>query len=139
MHDMSAQVRRNTRPPRYRIPNSEPAIVCIGTDRLSVVLDALSITGGRIRSAKRFNRSTFADIELTTVSGKFTAAIELMGSARGNTQAFRFIQIGPADRRRLEDALKKLQTQGLNEKQPTSSLGNLVRSARALFTSGDKK
>lgn len=138
---MPARTQRSTRAPRYRIPNNEPAIISMGPDRLSVVLDALSMTGGRIRSAKRFDRSTFADIELTTVSGKFTAAIEIIGAARGNTQAFRFIQIGPADRRRLEDALKKLQAQGLNEKQPTAStsLGNLVQSARALFTSGGKK
>jgi hypothetical protein len=120
MNATAMRVRRRTRAPRFRVPNQERAIISTGTERLGTTLDCLSLTGGRIRSARRFAIGTFADLEAKTVSGNFTAAIELLGEARGGTQAFRFVQMGSNDRRRLQDALNKMQEQGLGEKQPTA-------------------
>lgn len=58
-------------------------------------------------------------MEMKTVSGRFTAAIELLGLANGNMQAFRFVQMEPVYQGRLRDALKKMQAAGFGEKQPT--------------------
>jgi hypothetical protein len=128
MNVTAAKVQQRTRAPRFRVPNQERAVISTGAERLATILDCLSLTGGRIRSAKRFAMGTFADIEAKTVSGNFTAAIELLGTARGGTQAFRFVQMGPNDRGRLQDALNKMQAQGLGEKQPTAwdRIRNLV-------------
>ncbi len=129
---MSTGVQLRTRAPRFRVPNSEQAIISIGAERLSTTLNCLSMTGGRIRASRRFASGTFADIEVKTVSGKFTAAIEVLGVSQGNTQAFRFVQMEQGDRGRLENALKKMQAQGLGEKQPTT-LDRLLKVARGVL------
>lgn len=115
---MAAAAQSRVRAPRFNVPNNEQAVIAIGAEKLVATLNCLSLTGGRIRSSKQFPSGTFADIEMKTVSGKFTAAIEMLGMVAGNAQAFRFIQMGPGDRVRLQDALKKMQAQGLGEKQP---------------------
>lgn len=120
------------RSPRFRVPNNEQAIISIGAERLSTSLNCLSMTGGRIRASRRFASGTFADIEMKTVSGKFTAAIELLGVTQGNTQAFRFVQMEQGDRGRLVNALKKMQAHGLGEKQPTT-LDRLLKVARGFW------
>lgn len=128
---MATGVRRRTRSPRCKVPNHEQAIISVGAERLPTTLDCLSLTGGRIRSGRRFAIGTFADLKAKTVSGHFTAAIELLGEARGGTQAFRFVQMGANDRKRLQDALAKMREQGLGEKPPSAwnrllSLGRSV-------------
>jgi|SRR5579863_2839145 len=115
---MATAVKPRSRAPRFTVPNNEQAIISIGAEKLAAILNCLSLTGGRIRSSRRFPSGTFADIEMKTVSGKFTAAIELLGMVGGRAQAFRFVQMGPGDRHRLEDALKKMQAQGFGEAQP---------------------
>lgn len=109
-----------TRAPRFRVPNSEQAILSIGDEKLTITLDCLSLTGGRIRSAQRFASGTVANLQAKTVSGNFTALIELLGQGKGNTQAFRFKQMGQNSRSRLQDALRKMRAQGLQEKQPNA-------------------
>ncbi len=129
---MSTGVQLRTRAPRFRVPNSEQAIISIGAERLSTTLSCLSMTGGRIRASRRFASGTFGDVEVKTVSGKFTAAIEMLGVSQGNTQAFRFVQMEQGDRGRLENALKKMQAQGLGAKQPTT-LDRLLKVARGVL------
>ncbi len=101
---------------------------------MGAILDCLSLTGGRFRSTRRMAAGTFADIEMKTVSGNFTAAIELLGAAQGNTQAFRFVQMGPSDRNRLKDALRKMQAHGLGEGR-SNGFNSLVSRVRGMFTS----
>jgi hypothetical protein len=60
---------------------------------------------------RRHKAGTFADFSIDTVSGRFTAAIELLGMTTRGTQAFRFVQIEPIDQRRLEGALDKMRAQ----------------------------
>lgn len=130
---MAAAAQSRVRSPRFNVPNNEQAVIAIGAEKLVITLNCLSLTGGRIRSSKQFPSGTFADIEMKTVSGKFTAAIEMLGVVVGNTQAFRFVQMGTGDRIRLQDALKKMEAQGLGEKQP-GAWGRLLR----LLTPGNK-
>jgi hypothetical protein len=129
---MSTGTQSRTRAPRIRVPNNEQAIISIGAERLSTILNCLSMTGGRIRASRRFASGTFADIEMKTVSGRFTAAIELLGVSQGNTQAFRFVQMEQGDRGRLQNALKKMHAQGFGEKQPTT-LDRLLKGARRFW------
>jgi hypothetical protein len=133
MNATATGAQRRTRAPRVRVPNQEQAIVAIGSERLPAILDCLSLTGGRIRSGKRFAAGTFADLKAKTVSGNFTAAIELLGERRGGTQAFRFVQMGPDDRRRLQDALNKMQAHGFGEKQP-NAWNRLLNLGREVLT-----
>jgi len=88
----------------------------------------LSLTGGTIRLERRFASGTFADIGIQTASGTFSAAIELLPMARNNTQAFRFIAMGPVARGRLNDGLSKMRAQGLGiEKSPLDQFRSLAR------------
>lgn len=105
-----------TRAPRFRVPNSEPAIITVEDERLAITLDCLSLTGGRIRSARRFASGTVGKLQAKTVSGNFTALIELLPQSNGSIQAFRFTQMGPNSRSRLQDALRKMSALGLGEK-----------------------
>lgn len=113
---MSIAKQRGTRAPRFRVPNSEQAIISIGVERMTTTLDCLSLTGGRIRCGRRFAPGTFGNLEAKTVSGNFAAVIELLGQGKRSTQAFRFVQMGPNSRSRLQDALRKMRAQGLKEK-----------------------
>ena len=131
-HSMSIAQQRRTRAPRFRVPNSEPAIIEIGDERLTATLDCLSLTGGRIRCARRFPPGTFGNLQARTVSGNFAATIELLYQAKPNTQAFRFVQMGPNSRSRLQDALAKMRTQGLEESQ-RSAWGRLLEVGRGLL------
>jgi hypothetical protein len=80
---------------------------------------------------------TLGDIGIDTVSGKFSAAIELLQMANSNAQAFRFIAMGPVARERLDDALKKMRGQGLSvEKTP---LDQFRRLARSVLSRGSRK
>jgi hypothetical protein len=110
------------------VPNNEQAVVSIGAEKLKGTLHMLSLTGGTIRMDKRFAPGTFADIGIQTASGTFTAAIELLTTTRNNSQAFRFIAMGPVARNRLNDGLSKMRAQGLGvEKTPFDQFRSLAR------------
>jgi hypothetical protein len=110
------------------VPNNEQAVVSIGSEKLRGTLHMLSLTGGTIRLEKRFASGTFADIGIQTASGTFSAAIELLRTASGNTQAFRFVAMGPVARGRLNDGLNKMRAQGLGiQKSPLEQVRNLAR------------
>ena len=88
----------------------------------------LSLTGGTIRLEKRFASGTFADIGIQTASGTFSAAIELLRGAGGNTQAFRFVAMGTVARGRLNDSLSKMRAQGFAiQKTPLDQFRSLAR------------
>lgn len=132
---MPTGVQSRSRAPRFTVPNNELAVISVGAEKLSAILNCLSLTGGRIRLSKRFPSGTFADIQLKTVSGKFTAAIELLAMVGAGAQAFRFVQMAPGDRHRLEDALGKMKAQGLGEKQ-SGAWNRLLKLTRGVLPVG---
>ena len=121
--------KKRIRSPRFSVPNNERAVVSIDSEEFDGTVHLLSLTGGTIRSTKRFALGTFGDIRIKTVSGTFSATIELLRMASGGTQAFRFISMGSVARTRLDDALNKMRGQGLAVEKPSSLRGfrNLVR------------
>ena len=122
-----AKQKRN-RSPRYSVPNNEPAVVSIGTEKHRGTLQVLSLTGGAIRLDRRFASGTVAGIGIDTVSGKFSATIEFLPMTNSKAQPFRFVTIGPVARERLDDALKKMRGQGLAvEKTPLDQFRSLAR------------
>jgi hypothetical protein len=128
---------KRVRSPRFSVPNNEQVVVSIGSEKHKGTLHLLSLTGGAIRLDRRFALGTLGDIGIDTVSGKFSAAIELLQMANSNAQAFRFIAMGPVARERLDDALKKMRGQGLSvEKTP---LDQFRRLARSVLSRGSRK
>lgn len=130
---------RRTRAPRVLVPNNEQAVISINAEQFSGTLCLLSRNGGTIRLSRRFAPGTFGDIAIKTISGKFLATIELLRMARGNAQAFRFVQMGPVAQRRLEDALSKMRAQGLGLNKTSSPLDGFVDFARRIITLGSTK
>ncbi len=111
--------KRPTRAPRYTLSAPEPVLLTLGpSNKLAGRLAALSLTGGRMRLAKPLAVGTFADLTMTTVAGTFTAPIEMLKPLASGMQPFRFVQIDPGYRKRLESTLKKLEEQGLGESHP---------------------
>jgi hypothetical protein len=119
---------KRVRSPRYVVPNNEQAVVSVGSEKLKGTLHMLSLTGGTVRMERRFASGTFGEIGLQTDSGTFSAAIEFLPMARNNTQAFRFIAMGPVAKGRLSDGLSKMRAQGLGlEKSPMDQFRSLAR------------
>ena len=119
---------KRVRSPRYSVPNSEQAVVSIGSEHHKGTLHLLSLTGGAIRLDRRFASGTLGDIGIDTVSGKFSAAIELLPMVNSKAQPFRFLAMGPVARERLDDALKKMRGQGLAvAKTPLDQFRSLAR------------
>lgn len=120
------------------MPNNEQAVLSIGGQQFPGTLCLVSATGGTIRLANRFKTGTFAEIAVKTVSGRFTATIELLQMRGGNVQAFRFVQMGAVARKRLEDALNKMRAQGLGIEKP-NTLKGFVNLARRVLSSNSTK
>ena len=120
---------KRVRSPRFSVPNKEQAAVSIGDEQLQGTLHLLSLTGGAIRLDKRVASGTLGDIGINTVSGKFSATIEFLQMANRNAQAFRFVAMSPVARRRLEDALNMMRSQGLavEKKTPLDQFRKLAR------------
>ena len=129
---------RRTRAPRVIVPNNEQAVITINADQFRGTLCLLSRNGGTIRLARQFAAGTLAHIEIITISGKCVASIQLLRMARGNAQAFRFVQIGPIAQSRLEDALSKMRAQGLGISKP-NALNDFVDFARRIMTLGSTR
>lgn len=127
--------RNGTRAPRFLVPNGEKVLIALGSRRLQGMLRVLSLNGGRMRLPESVAPGSFAEIRVSTVAGPFTAAIELLEIDGANTQAFRFVQIGPTDQRRLEGALKKMGGYGFG----TSRLGIMSLLLRAVGRAGSWK
>src|SRR5258708_39543535 len=105
------------RSPRYSVPNNEPVVVLIGSEKHKGTLQVLSLTGGAVRLDKRFASGTLGGIGIETVTGRFSAAIEFLAMANSKAQPFRFVAMGAVARERLDDALKKMRGQGLAVKK----------------------
>lgn len=119
---------KRVRSPRFAVPNNEQVLISIGAEKLKCTLHLLSMTGGTIQVQRGVPSGTFADITIKTDSGNFSAAIEFLAMARGNTQAFRFVAMGPGARDRLNEALSKMRKQGLAiEKTPMDDFRSLAR------------
>ena len=129
---------RCKRAPRVRVPNNEQAIISINAEQFKGTLGLLSRTGGTIRLHKMIAPGTLAEIEVKTISGKFLATIQLLRTITEGVHAFRFVQMGPIARGRLEDALKKLRAQGLGVKTP-NALDDFVDFARRLMAFGSTR
>jgi hypothetical protein len=130
---------RPLRAPRVYVPNQERAVVAVGSKQIIGVLCKLSVTGGSIRLSKRVAEGTFADITLTTTSGKVTGAIEFLRTGVdgvADAQAFRFIHIEPSDRSRLDDVLAEMRKQGYGEDQssPLQPFANIARRTLGALT-----
>lgn len=130
---MNHKIQNHNRAPRFSVPNREPVLLTVGPQRLAGTLCLLSRTGGTIRLSRLHNPGTFADVSIDTVSGRFAAAIELLGITTRGTQAFRFVQIEPIDQRRLEGALDKMRAQGCETDRPHPQRDFLGRARRMLF------
>ncbi len=118
------------RAPRVTVRNDEQVIVSSVESKPVVgILVKLSATGGSVRVSNSYLPRTVGEISLKTTSGKVTAAVEFLRTGVdgvAQAQAFRFIHIEPADRRRLEGALEEMRKQGQGEK-PFQPLVYLTR------------
>ena len=112
---MTPKVPARARASRYTVPNNERVLILIGAERISGTLCVLSVTGGRMRVVKKREPGTFGEIRINTVAGSITAVIELLAVRHDNVQAFRFVQMEPANRRRLEATLDSMRQQGLGD------------------------
>jgi hypothetical protein len=130
--------KKRVRSPRFSVPNNERAIVAIGAEEFDGTVHLLSLTGGTIRLTKRFALGTLGDIRIRTVSGTFSATIEFLRMASGDTQAFRFIAMGTVARTRLDDALNKMRGQGLAVGR-TSALRGFRNLARRIISGRSSK
>lgn len=120
MQNIANPGRDAVRAPRVNVPNKEQAVVAFGAQRMLGVLCKLSVTGGSLRLSRPIPKGTVADLTIRATSGPITSAVEFLGPAdRGALppQAFRFIHMGPAESRRLENALDEIRKQGFGEKQ----------------------
>lgn len=120
-----------TRPVRFKVPNNEKAILTVGTERSAAVLAVLSLTGGAVRN-RRYDPGTFGEIRLNTVTGPMTAVIELLAVRRDGLQAFRFVQMDPSNKKKLQASLESMQAQGLGDKE-TAAIDHVIRFAKKLF------
>lgn len=129
---MHKRVPGRTRASRFKVPNNEQVVVTIGSERIFGTLSVLSITGGAMQVTKRRPSGTFGEIKIETVSGPITAVIELLAVRGNSSQPFRFIQIEPANKKRLETTLESMRAQGLGDGR-SDPLQNVLRFARKLI------
>jgi len=101
------------RAPRVNVPRRESAVIDIGGRQLTCDLYQLSVNGGSLRLAKIFGESTFGEITLQTTKGSIVSAIQFLKSGAAEVQAFRFVQLDPKTRSRLETALGQMRKEGL--------------------------
>src|SRR5262245_47323466 len=124
---------QRVRSPRFAVPNKEQVVVSIGDEYLTGTLHLLSLAGGAVCLDKRLPSGTLGDLRINTVSGIFSATIELLKMANLKAQAFRFVAMGPTARKRLEDALYKMREQGLALDDKTA-LGQFRKLAARIFS-----
>jgi hypothetical protein len=120
-----------TRPVRFKVPNNEKIILTVGQERSAATLSVLSLTGGAVRG-RRFEPGTFGEMRLNTLSGPMAAVIELLAIRRDGLQAFRFVQVDPVNKKRLQTSLESMQAQGLGDKE-TAAIDHVIRFAKKLF------
>ena len=65
------------------------------------------------------------------------AVIELLAVRRDGMQAFRFVQIDPANKKKLQSALESMEAMGLGDKE-TAAIDQVIRFAKKLFPKSAK-
>lgn len=133
---MAQKAAGRTRPVRFKVPNNEKVVLTIGTEHSAATLCVLSLTGGAIRG-RRVEPGTFADVRIATLAGNMTAVIELLAIRHDGIQAFRFVQIDPTNKKRLQASLESMQAQGLGDKD-NAAIDHVIRFARKLFPKSTK-
>jgi hypothetical protein len=129
---MTQRVPGRTRASRFKVPNNEQVVLTIGTERVFGTLSVLSITGGTMRVTRRRTPGTLGEIKIETVAGSITAVIELLATRGDSAQAFRFVHIETASKKRLETALDNMHAQGLGDGR-TDPFQHMLRFARKLL------
>lgn len=96
---------------RVNIPGRESAVIDIGGRTITGVLCQLSVNGGSLRLPQTFGERTFGQITLQTTNGIIESAIQFLKSGKPDIQPFRFVQLDPTTRSRLDTALREMQKQ----------------------------
>jgi hypothetical protein len=79
------------------------------------MLGKLSVNGGSLRVAKPIAEGRLAGITLLTTSGKIESAIQFLKWDGAGLQGFRFVQLDPLMRSKLQAALGEMRKQGLGD------------------------
>ena len=141
MRQKSEKNRKNTRPPRIRVPNDEKAIFTVNNQKFIGVIKRLSLTGGSAVLPKDIiPHGTHGEIALKTVFGKVEAQIQFLHTGADGmplVQAFRFLDMGKTSRERFSAAAERMQREGFSdakeERNPLDlSLSKLGESIRRL-------
>ena len=114
---------------RYTVPNNEKVLLSVEQDKFAGSLVVLSMTGGTMRISRKMPKGTLADLKMQTVAGNVTAVIEML-DVRAGAQAFKFVQFDRENKKRYEQALKKLSDLGLGDER--GALHNVIRFAKSL-------
>jgi hypothetical protein len=117
---------------RVNIPGKESAVIDIGGRRITGLLCQLSVNGGSLRLPKIFGENTFGQITLQTTTGNIESAIQFLKSGAPDVQAFRFVQLDPPTRSRLDTALKQMH-QGVSGEESRSMLRFCTNAARRVM------
>ncbi len=111
--------RKNTRPPRIRVPNNEQAIFTVDNQKFIGVIKRLSLTGGSaVFTRNLIPHGTLGEMALKTVFGKVEAQIQFLHTGADGmplTQAFRFLDMDDTSRRRFTAAAELMQREGFSD------------------------
>ena len=102
---------RSKRAPRVNIPSRESALIDVGGKEFTAELCKLSVTGGCLVT-KPVPEGRLAGITLQTTSGRFESAIEFLKPEGAGRQGFRFLQLDPRNRLRLQATIDGMRRQG---------------------------
>jgi hypothetical protein len=145
-------LRKRTRPPRIRVPNSERALFIVDTEKFIGVIQCLSLTGGSALLSKGpIPQGTVAEMALRTVLGKVTAQIEFLHTGADGiplAQAFRFLAMDDVSSERFSAAAEQMEIEGFSDVeaednplsgqafQTLSKLHNSIRCLAVMIASG---
>ncbi len=124
--------RVTSRPPRYFVPNNEPASIAISGRRIPGTVRVLSMTGGLIELPTQLPTGTMAELRMSTLAGPFAGVIEFLRNVKGKAQAFRFVHLDTEAQLRLARGLEKMHAQGLGDVKPSKVDKLLAMARRAL-------
>jgi hypothetical protein len=134
------KAKKNSRPPRICVPNSERALFMIEADKFVGVIQRLSVTGGSaILSKGPIAHGTLGEMGLKTVYGPMKAQIQFLSCGADGiplAQAFRFVDMDDVSRRRFDASIKKMQEAGFSDAPAKdSSVGEMA--AKSLTKLGE--
>jgi hypothetical protein len=115
---------RYPRPPRVRPAEFTPVVLRIADGSCTPgELEIFSVTGGLLALPKLLNHGSRVKLMFLTQTGPVLSAAEMLRPVSWTEQAFRFVELGDADQRRLRDATHTLAkpiapTTSLHEQKP---------------------